>query len=100
MKHILTLIKWCLKPFKKLRRRWILAKAYPKLKAAYEKQQKEQIELKKSIMVWLREYFGIDARSKFIPKDFKNKSEVEIAVMKKFGDRMNKLSLGYNELFK
>tara|TARA_Y100001973_G_C4993764_1_gene230219 strand:- start:93 stop:386 length:294 start_codon:yes stop_codon:yes gene_type:complete len=94
------LIKWLLKPFRKLKRRWILAKAYPKLKKAYQNQLVERKKLRANVNIWLREYFGIDANSKYIPKDFKNKEEVQQALEVKFGDEMQRLNLTYTDLFK
>lgn len=96
----MKLINFLLKPFRKLRRRWIIAKAYPKMKEAYEEQLVQRRVLRKQINAFLKEFFGIDAKSKFIPKDFKNKEEVRIAVCDKFQPEMDKLNLNYSDLFK
>lgn len=95
----MKLISWLLKSFKKLRRRWILAKAYPKLKDAYENQLFERKALRKEINSFLREFFGVDANSEYIPKDYKNKVEVQQAVEIKFGQVMSRLNLKYSDLF-
>lgn len=95
----MKLLNWLLKPFKKLRRRWIIAKAYPKMKEAYDKQLVERKKLKVEINKFLKDFFGIDAKSKYIPKDFKNKEEVRVAVCDKFGDNMDKLNLKFTDLF-
>lgn len=93
------LINWLLAPFRKLKRRWIIAKAYPTMKKAYDKQLAERRTLKVSINIWLREYFGLDAKSKYIPKDYKNKAEVKEAVLVKFGKDLDRLNLKYTDLF-
>lgn len=95
----MKLLNWLLKPFQKLRRRWIIAKAYPKMKEAYDKQLVERKKLKVEINKFLKDFFGIDAKSKYIPKDFKNKEEVRVAVCDKFGDNMDKLNLKFTDLF-
>lgn len=100
MKFIKSILKWLFKPFKKLKRRWIIARAYPKLKKAYDVQIQERIVLKKDINNFLKKYFGIDAKSKYIPKDFKNKEEVRIAICDKFQPEMDRLNLKFSDLFK
>jgi hypothetical protein len=93
------LINWLLAPFKKLRRRWIIAKAYPKLKKAYDNQVVERRKLRNDINAFLKDFFGIDAKSKYIPKDFKNKEEVRVAVCNKFQTDMDRLNLKFSDLF-
>ncbi|MBL87224.1 MAG: hypothetical protein CMO82_11260 [Winogradskyella sp.] len=102
----MKLINWLLSPFRwiksifqKLKRRWILAKAYPALKKANDEQLIKRKKLKKDIMLWLRSYFGIDAKSKYIPKDFKNKEEVKAAVLERFGNDLQQLNLNYSDIF-
>lgn len=102
----MKLINWLLSPFRwikstfqKLKRRWVLAKAYPALKKAHDEQLKKQINLKKNIMKWLVSYFGVDANSKYIPKDFKNKEEVKAAVLERFGNDLQQLNLNYSDIF-
>jgi len=96
LKHI---ISWLIKPFLKLKRRWIIARAYPKMLQAYKDQKQERFKLKKEIMAFLRNYFGIDANSKYIPKDFKSKEEVKMAVCDKYQKHMDSLNLKYSDLF-
>ena len=91
-----SIIKW----FKKLKRRYILAKAYVKMQAAFNRQLVARKALKSDINVFLRDYFGVNANSKYIPKDFKNKEEVRVAVTEKFNGRMTALNLQYADLFK
>ena len=96
MKKILT---WFLKPFKKIQRRWLIAKAYPKMKEAYQKQLTEQKLVKGKIKVWLKDYFGINANSKYIPKEYKSKEEVKVAIIDKFGSELERVNLKYTDLF-
>ena len=95
----MKIINWLLQPFRKLRRRWIIAKAYPKMEKAFQNQVKERRTLRKQINNFLREYFGVDANSKYIPKDYKNKDEVRVAVCDKFQPEMDRLNLKYTDLF-
>jgi len=95
----MKLITWIINLFKKLKRRWVLAKAYPKMKKAYEKQLIDRKLLRSEINVFLRDYFGMDANSKYIPKDHKNKDEVRVAVCDRFGEDMFKLNLKFKDLF-
>jgi hypothetical protein len=99
MTLIKSILKWFIKPFQKLRRRFIIARAYPKLKKAYDNQLEERITLRKEINKFLKKYFGIDAKSKYIPKDFKNKEEVRMAVCDKFQPEMDRLNLKFTDLF-
>lgn len=94
-----NLIKRLIAPFLKLKRRWVLARAYTLTKKAYEEQLQSRKQLKSKINIWLREYFGINANSKYIPKDFKNKEEVKEAVYVRFGDELEKLNLKFEDLF-
>ena len=95
----MKLITWLINLVKKIKRRWLIAKAYPKMKEAYEDQLHQRKELRKDINIFLRDFFGIDANSKYIPKDFKNKEEVKQAVEVKFGVGMERLNLKYTDLF-
>lgn len=95
----MKLIKYLLNLPRKIRNRWVIAKAYPKLKEAYQQQLKERKALRVQINLFLRDYFGINGKSKYIPKDFKNKEEVKIAVCEKFQPQMDKLNLKYTDLF-
>ena len=55
--------------------------------------------LRKDIDKYLYKFFGINARSKYIPHDFKNKAEVKEAVNHNFGERMKALGFTYNDLW-
>jgi len=75
-----------------------------RMRRALNKSVKVQCEkrvlLRKDINLFLKEYFGLNGRSEFIPSDFKNTEEVRIATVEKFGVRMSALSLHYTDLFK
>jgi len=86
--------------FKKLNRRIIIAKASKKMEKVFQKQLAARRELRKDVNIFLREYFGIDANSKYIPPDFKNAEEVKTAVEAKFNLRMTKLNVNYTDMFK
>lgn len=86
--------------FKKLKRRYVIAKAYGKMQVVFKKQVEGRKLLRSQINSFLKEYFGIDANSRYIPKDFKNAEEVKYAIMDKFGFQMKELNLNYTDLFK
>lgn len=96
----MKLIKLIINFFKKLKRRYIIAKAYMKMQVAFKKQLAGRKALRKDVNSFLKEFFGIDAHSKYIPKDYKNKDEVRVAVIGKFQDRMDNLNLSFSDLFK
>lgn len=95
-RKIWTAITW---PFRKIHRRIMLAKMYVKLEAAFEEKVLERKKLRAHINRFLHDFFGIDAVSKYIPHDFKNKEEVKVAVIDKFGKKMDRLGLTYKDLF-
>ncbi len=97
---LLQLITWILKPFRYIRRRFILARNATRLEKVVEKQMLQRKALRKDINRFLREFFGIDARSKYIPSDFKNKEEVRVAILDKFHPRMDALNVNYTDLFR
>ena len=90
--------------FRKHYRRFInirrMIKAKKKLDIAFKEQIIARRKLRNDINAFLRVYFGVDARSKFIPKDFKNSEEVKVAIIDKFGDTMSSLNVSYNDLYK
>jgi len=94
------MLKKIFKWLKKLKTNYTMRKAAMKLQNAVNKQAVERKRLRKDINTFLREYFGIDANSKYIPKDFKNREEVRIAVSEKFKDRMANLNVKFTDLFK
>lgn len=81
-------------------RTWrLFKKAKKQLHLSYEEQLKERKKLRKDINVFLKKYFGIDANSKFIPKDYKSKEEVKAAIQEKFSGRMSALNLKISDLY-
>ena len=88
-----------IKFFKKVNRRIIIARASKKMEKVFQKQLVQRRKLRTDINLFLREYFGIDANSKFIPPDFKNAEEVKTAVVAKFNPRMEKLNVSYKDIF-
>lgn len=78
----------------------LIKKAEQQLELSFQKQLIARRVLRKNINEFLYDFYGINKRSKYIPHDFKNKEEVRTAVTEKFSDRMSKLSLNYEDLFK
>ncbi len=95
----MKLIKWLIKLWKKFKRRLLIARASVKMEAAVNKQINGRKALRADVNAFLKEYFGINANSKYIPKDFKNKEEVKTAVCAKFETRMNNLNIKFEHLF-
>lgn len=95
----MILITWLINFFKKLKRRYIIAKAYVKLQAAFRIQLRKRKTLREAVNAFLYEFFGVNANSKYIPKDFKNNEEVKVAVTDRFGKEMTDLNLKFSDLF-
>ena len=100
MKLLIKFFKWLLKPFRKLKRRWLFAKAAKQMEKAVDKQIQERKLLRMEINEFLYDFFGIDANSKYIPKDYKNAEEVRVAIVEKFGMQMTRLNVKYEDMFK
>lgn len=98
-KFILNIILFFPRLIKRLKRRFIIAKAYVKLQKAFRKQLKERKRLKSSVNDFLIEFFAVNAKSKYIPRDFKNNEEVREAVVGRFGERMDQLNVKFADLF-
>jgi len=96
----MKIINYIIQFFKRLKRRFILAKGASKMEAAFKRQLVERQLLRKDVNAFLKEFFGIDAHSKYIPKDFKNADEVRVAVTGKFQSRMDQLNVSFDNLFK
>ena len=98
------MIKAIINFFKKLISRYkaarLYAKAKPQMEKALNQQIKERKQLRVDINIFLKKYFGIDANSKYIPKDYKNKEEVKVAIVDKFGKKMDSLNVTYEKLFR
>lgn len=99
MKIIKQLFNWLTKPFVRYQRYRLFKKAQKRLEKSFQEQLKERIALRKNINKFLREFFGIDANSKYIPKNYKNSEEVRVAVLDKFGNTMANLNVKYEDLF-
>jgi hypothetical protein len=60
----------------------------------------DQIILKAEIQKYMRKYLGIGARSKYIPKRFKNDEESRQQVLSRYGGRMETLGITIDENLK
>lgn len=80
--------------FKKIRS---IKKCEVALKRAATDKEVDQIILKYEIVAYMKRYLNVNARSKFIPKDFKNDEESRKQVIGKFGTRMEELDITINE---
>jgi len=94
------MIKWIIKFFQRIKRRWFLAKNARAMQPIVDQMIKDRKALRRDTNQFLRKFFGIDARSKFIPADFKNSEEVKVAIIDKFGKRMEELNVSYSDLYK
>lgn len=94
------MIKAIIKFFQRIKRRWFLAKQAKAMQPVVEKMIADRKALRSDINKFLRKYFGVDARSKFIPADFKNPEEVKVAILDKFSPKMEELNVTYDQLFK
>jgi hypothetical protein len=56
----------------------------------------DKIILKGEIIKEVRKYLKLDAKSNYIPKDFKNNAEIRGEVLNKFGERMQLLNVKIN----
>ena len=100
MKYLKMIFTWFFKIIENRKKRKLFKRAEQQLEIAYQKEIIARRVLRKHINEFLYDFFGINARSKYIPHDFKNKEEVKVAVIDKFGDRLSKLSLTYEDVFK
>ena len=57
----------------------------------------ERIILKGNIIKMVRKYLRVDARSSYIPKDYRNKTEIRERVLAEFGEQMNMLGIRIND---
>lgn len=82
------------------RTNWKMWYARKKLEKAYKRQVVGRQLLRQQINKFLKDFFGIDAQSKYIPKKYKNSAEVKEATLAKFGEQMHSLNVSYDQLFK
>lgn len=94
------MIKKIISFFRRIKRRWLIAKSVKEIQPVVEKMIVERRKLRKDIDTFLVEFFGLNKQSKFIPKSFKNSAEVETAILGKFQPRMKELNVEYADLFK
>lgn len=86
--------------FKRLRRRWLIAKSSKALEPIVQEMVAERKKLRRDINRFLVDFFGMKGRSKFIPPNYKNSEEVRVAILDKFSPRMKELNVEYTDLFK
>lgn len=68
-----------------------------KLENTLENREVDRIILKGNIIKMVRKYLKVDAKSKYIPKDIKNKAEIKGEVLHQFGEQMQKLGIKIND---
>ena len=56
----------------------------------------DRIILKGRIIEMTRKYLRVDANSKYIPKDYRNTTEIRERVLAEFGEPMEKLGIRIN----
>lgn len=100
MKLILTPFTWLFKQLRNLIKSFKYASLNRKLQKHVDKLIVERKRLRKDINTFLREYFGVDGQSDFIPPGYKNSEEVRVAVTDKFQKRMTSLNVKYTDIFK
>lgn len=80
--------------FRKIR---LFNKINAKLDKTIKDREVDRIILKGQIIKMVRKYLRIDANSKFIPKDYKNNTEIRERILAEFGDQMKKLDIKIND---
>lgn len=68
-----------------------------KLEKTLEDREVDRIILKGNIIKMVRKYLRIDARSKYIPKESRNHTEIRERVLAEFGEQMDKLGIRIND---
>jgi DUF1009 family protein len=68
-----------------------------KLHKTIEDREVDRIILKGNIIKMCRKYLRVDAKSKYIPKDYRNNTEIRERVLAEFGDQMQKLGIHIND---
>ena len=64
-----------------------------KLEKAVSDQEVDRIILKGNILKMVKKYLRVDADSKYIPKERRNKTEIRERVLAEFGEQMKKLNV-------
>lgn len=62
-----------------------------------EDREVDRIILKGNIIKMVRKYLRIDARSKYIPRESRNNTEIRERVLAEFGEQMNSLGIRIND---
>ena len=83
-----------LKNYKKIN---TFKKANVKLDAKLREREVDKIILKGTIIKMVRKYLRIDAKSKYIPRDNKNNTEIKERILAEFGTQMEKLNVRIND---
>jgi DUF1009 family protein len=79
--------------FKKIN---LFKKVNKKLYKSIEDREVDRIILKGQIIKMTRKFLRIDANSKFIPKDYRNSTEIRERILGEFGEKMNTLGIRIN----
>jgi RNase P/RNase MRP subunit p29 len=79
--------------FKKIN---LFNKVNKKLYKTIEDREVDRIILKGQIIKMTRKFLRIDANSKFIPKDYRNSTEIRERILGEFGEQMNLLGVRIN----
>ncbi|MBW4362489.1 hypothetical protein [Flavobacterium taihuense] len=67
-----------------------------KLHKTIEDREVDRIILKGNIIKMVRKYLRIDAKSKYIPKESRNNTEIRERILAEFGEQMDKLGIRIN----
>ena len=74
----------------------LFKKVNKKLYKTIEDREVDRIILKGRIIEMTRKYLRVDANSKYIPKDYRNTTEIRERVLAEFGEPMEKLGVRIN----
>jgi RNase P/RNase MRP subunit p29 len=74
----------------------LFKKVNKKLYKTIEDREVDRIILKGQIIKMTRKFLRIDANSKFIPKDYRNTTEIRERILGEFGEQMNLLGVRIN----
>jgi hypothetical protein len=74
----------------------LFKKVNKKLYKTIEDREVDRMILKGRIIEMTRKYLRVDANSRYIPKDYRNTTEIRERVLAEFGEPMNKLGIRIN----
>lgn len=86
--------------WRRYQRNRVYNRAKKPLQREFDRQLKGRRQLRKDIDVFLRKFFNIEGKSKFIPPSYKNTEEVRLALQHHFGDRLTDLNLSIEDFLK